>query len=230
MISTTRLVLRQVPAVAHHLALLSTTVSAGSSPSSFNPEAYLRFPQFLHDINNKLMLYKTSQETQGLLAKGKLVYSHKCVTVEGALGTLSTLSETDREALKQLSIATKGLFWQSDIDYTCVPCVFPLAGDFTPDSFLAELGLDSASFKASLHYSFFSRGTLHKLPIISYQGEDAMNVYKSPTDIISTIFENYDEVYHLTVGEGVINPVLHFIVAKCDSGKLLGFMSASFQE
>ena len=38
------------------------------------------------------------------------------------------------------------------------------------------------------------------------------------------------QVYHLTVGEDVINPVLHFIVAKTDSGKLIGFMSASVEE
>jgi len=225
-----QLVLRQAPAAASQLPLLTRSVSAGVPPSSFNPETYLRFPQFLHDINNKLLMYKSSQDTQGLLNKGTLVYSNKCVTVEGALGTLSSLSGAEIDALKHLSIACKGLFWQSDIDYTCVPCVFPLAGDFTPDNFLAELGLDSHSFRATLKYSFFAGGVLHKLPIISYQGEDALNVYRTPVDIISSIFEKYDEVYHLTVGEGVINPVLHFIVAKCDSGKLLGFMSASAQE
>ena len=84
----------------------------------------------------------------------KLTLSH----FQGALSTLSTLSVADREALKELSIACKGLFWQSDIDYTCVPCVFPLVGDFTPDNFLAELGLDSYSFRATLKYSFFSKG------------------------------------------------------------------------
>ena len=42
----------------------------------------MRFPQFLHDINQKLLMYKNSQDTQGLLEKGRLVYSNKCVTVE----------------------------------------------------------------------------------------------------------------------------------------------------
>ena len=32
------------------------------------------------------------------------------------------------------------------------------------------------------------------------------------------------------MGEDVINPVLHFIVAKTESGKLIGFMSASVDE
>ena len=56
-------------------------------PSSFNPEAYLRFPQFLHDINSKLTQHKDTQETADVLAKGRLVYIKKCVTVE-QVGTL----------------------------------------------------------------------------------------------------------------------------------------------
>ena len=79
-----QLAYRQIPAVVagNNLPVLARSVSAGAPPSSFNPEAYMRFPQFLHDINNKLLVYKNTQDTQGLLDKGRLVYSSKCVTVE----------------------------------------------------------------------------------------------------------------------------------------------------
>ncbi|KAL5264181.1 hypothetical protein ACHWQZ_G005310 [Mnemiopsis leidyi] len=231
--AATRLLLRRAPALTAAGCVatpLARAVSADAYPNSFNPEAYMRFPQFLHDINQKLLMYKNSQDTQGLLEKGRLVYSNKCVTVEGALGSLSTQTQSDRDSLKQLSIACKGLFWQSGIDYTCVPCAFPLVKEFTPENFLMELGLDSQAFRATLKCSFFAKGVLHKLPIISYQGEDALNVYKPPLDIMTSILGKYDDVYHLTVGEDVINPVLHFIVAKTESGKLIGFMSASVDE
>ena len=112
--------------------------TSGVPPSSFNPETYLRFPQFLHEINTNL--------TSSLLHKGRLVYSQKCVTVEGeAQETMDSLTEGDRADLRQLSVACKGLFWQSDIDYTCVPCVFALDGEFTGEKFLASIGLPALS-------------------------------------------------------------------------------------
>jgi len=198
-------------------------------PSSFSPENYFRFPQFLHDINNKLTIYKDTQCT-GVLRKGRLIYANKCVTVEEqAQLMLEELSDTDRNDLNELSVACKGLFWQSDIDYTIVPCAFQMEGHFTANRFLTELGLDSPAIMASTKFCYFSRGMLPSLPIISYQGEDAMNVYKSPQDVISSILEKYDEVYHVTVGEDVISPVLQFVVAKTDS-LMIGFMSASIEE
>ena len=84
--AATRVLLRRAPAAAAACYTATTplarAVSADAYPNSFNPEAYMRFPQFLHDINQKLLMYKNSQDTQGLLEKGRLVYSNKCVTVE----------------------------------------------------------------------------------------------------------------------------------------------------
>ena len=60
-----------------------------------------------------------------------------------------------------------------------------------------ERGFESHScqlFTLLCNASNFFSGVLHKLPIISYQGEDALNVYRSPVDIISSILEKYDEV------------------------------------
>eukprot|EP00116_Pleurobrachia_bachei_P010428 sb/3470690/ len=199
--------------------MYSSLETTGVPPTSFNPETYLRFPQFLHEINTNL----TSSERN----KGRLVYSNKCVTVEGeAQETMDALTDGDRADLKQLSVACKGLFWQSDIDYTCVPCVFVMEGEFTGEKFLTSIGLPKLSVKVET----LSGEYLQKLPIISYQGEDAMNVYRAPLDIIVKTVGKFDQVFHVTVGEGTINPVLQFFVAKTANDKVLGFMSASVNE
>ena len=71
---------------------------------------------------------------------------------------LETMSAADKSDLKKLSVGCKGLFWRSDIDYTCVPCVFSMLGDFSVDKFLFELGINSPSFRSSTKFTCFKRG------------------------------------------------------------------------
>ena len=72
--------------------------------------------------------------------------------------TLESLTDDDWRDLRDLNMACKGLFWQSDIDYTIVPCAFKMEGAFSANKFLVELGLDSQAFQASTKFEYFAGG------------------------------------------------------------------------
>lgn len=199
--------------------------------TSFNPETYFRFPQFLADINHKLTIIPEDQAQAQIFSKGPLIYTNKCVvlkeTAKTALEALNNEENTMRESLDK---ACSGLFWQSEIDYSLVPCTFSLKGDITAAKFLAELGMDEKLFLDTAVVRDFSCLSFSSLPIISYQPEGDMTVYKSKQEMLNEVLHTFPQVYHISIGEGIINPILQFIVGKQnDSDTVMGIMSASIE-
>jgi len=212
-------------------SLLQSQRGQQTQHTSFNPETYFRFPQFLADINHKLTVYPEDQAQAQIFSKGPLIYTNKCVvlkeTAKSALEALSTEENTMRASLDK---ACSGLFWQSEIDYSLVPCTFTVEGDITAEKFLSELGMDQELFLSSTNIKDFSCLSFSSLPIISYQPEGDMTVYKSKQTMLGEVLHTFPQVYHISIGEGVINPILQFIVGKQGgSDTVMGIMSASIE-
>lgn len=199
--------------------------------TSFNPETYFRFPQFLADINHKLTIYPEEQRQAQIFNKGPLIYTDKTVVLkESARLALEALGEEENAMRASLTKACSGLFWQSEIDYSLVPCTFTLREEITAEKFLTALGLDQQLFLDSTKISDFTSLSFSSLPIISYQPEGDMTVYKSKQRMLGEVLNTFPQVYHISIGENVINPVLQFIIGKQpNSAIVMGIMSASVE-